>query len=367
MRSGFFLLIRKAFESDLSERCAAVISAASSAECQAIISQCAAGPKARSFIFVDEIVSPESVPAGLFIRNIAEVLQACNTSNNPFSNCVRVLDSVRSSVLSTVLLHCPDPHRDAFVDPRPTLMEAWLQAMIELTKSKAGDTLVHSILLESFVAVISVLFYPRMGRTLSERMTDPGMNLDGPQSLSLTAFLAAFFRLGPVALHAAGHRLLGIINIDVASLEQISHDGSLHGVAIIGAALFRACQGALPPWAVESVPEVYSSLFVALGEDPVLFGLVMRLSMEVRLVGTPDRQEFGGVKNGSLLSGQYFENMADNAKNTFIDEAKQLCRKGDAASWRRLKVVIKRICGGKKREREFGEKPRMTRWEFARV
>lgn len=343
-----------------------------STECESIHRQCNAGPSSTSAIFVDGVVSPESVPAGLFVRALAEVIQSDNDARPDertfaLSNCIHALTSLQDLVLATITLPCPDPRDGAFIDPRPTLTEAWLQAMIALAESRSVDPAVEALLVQSCVAMVSLILYSSLGKTVSERMNDPGMSLDGPQSLAMTTFLGAFFRIGAGVLQAAGQRLLCTVPVNIDSVQGLCQDRNFQGVAVIGAALFRSCQGSLPPWAIESIPEVYSSLFEALGEDVEAFGLLMQLSMELRLSRSETGQGFGGVAAGQLLSGRFFENMSDNAKVTFIGEAKQLSKKGGDASWRRLKGLIKQACGGKKKETDFNQKPSPTRWEFERV
>merc|ERR1719273_2593684 len=134
----------------------------------------------------------------------------------------------------------------------------------------------------------------------------------------------------------------------VASVPvNTGNDPDAAGIAIIGAALFRGSQGGLPPWAVESVPSVYSALFRALGNNVDGFGLLFQISMNIRLL---ENQRFGSVQGGSLLSGRFFERMNDRTKQNFINQAKDLAKEDTTASWRRLKVLIKQACGGKKKD-----------------
>jgi hypothetical protein len=213
---------------------------------------------------------------------------------------------------------------------------------------------------------LSILFYPTLGRTQEDRKEDPGMSLDGPQTLALTEFLESFFGLGPAMFQILANELLGRIPVDLGTIQKWSNDQQVHGMSIVGAALFRGAQGALPPWAVESIPEVYSAFFFALDKDPERFGLVLRASMDLRLQTSVDR--FGGVMSGQLLSGGSFETMAEAAKATFITQAVDLSRKDNKESWRRLKAVVKQACGGKKKEADFGQKPSPTKWaEYDRL
>ena len=188
------------------------------------------------------------------------------------------------------------------------------------------------------------------------RSSDPGMSLDGPQGLVMMDFFVNFFNLGVSMLQAGAGELVSVVPVYAGN----NADESFNGVAIIGAALFRGSQGGLPPWAVESIPSVYSSLFKALGKDVDTFGRIFEVSMNIRLIHT---KKFGSIEGGSLLSGRYFENMSDKAKISFIDQAKECARSDTIASWRRLKTLIKQACGGKKKDTDFNQRPSLTAWD----
>jgi hypothetical protein len=381
-------LIKKSAQGagDISERGAAIIVACTSAECEAIHRQCMCGPLSASNIFVDEVVSPESIPAGLMIRALVEIVtQTCCHLNHDQSvrslqNCIQALATLKEPVLVTISLKCPDPqcNTEAFVDPRPTLAEAWFQAMSALaeivTTQQTSERIVmpsavENLLVDTCSIMVSLLFYPSLGKTISERASDPGMSLDGPHSLAMMSFFGAYFRLQIGMLQKAGERLLGLVPTNLQAAQIFCTDRTFQGTAIIGASLFRACQGALPPWAIEAIPEVYSALFeFALGNDVDVFGLWIRLSMELRLQSSPQTTpSLGSLSDGQLLSGRCFEGMSNQAKMNFVNEAKLLARAGGGADWRRLKGLIKQACGGKKKDTDFNQKPSPTRWDFERV
>ena len=347
------------------------------------------GPFSTSPIFTEEVVSPESIPAGLMVKALADVISLSSnihivTDNHtvPFRNCLRTLTTMKDTVLTTILLTCPDPHCNpgAFNDPRPTVAEAWFQAMIALatylltnqSSIRTDDkSEVDVLLMETFVATISLFFYSSLGKTTSDRAQDAGMSLDGPHGLAIMSFFISYFRLPPRMLQLAGERLYATVPVNLASFGSTDGDSKFVGVAIVGAALFRVCQGALPPWAIESVPEVYCSLFESgFGSDAEAFCRWMQLSMELRLnLSIETNSAFSGlaVSSGQLLSGRHFEGLSAQAKLAFVTEAKQLAVAGGGASWRRLKGLIKQICGGKKKDSDFNQKPSPTRWEFDRV
>jgi hypothetical protein len=387
-RASLFALIKKSANAkkDISDQASAMVVACVSSECQAINRQCMNGPSSTSIIFTADVVSPDSIPAGVMVRALAEIVMLSSSTVNhdrtavPFPNCLRTLTILKGPVLSTISLKCPDPQcctgTGTFTDPRPTLAEAWFQGMIAIAEYETMNQMLsvdsseaESLLTETFVAIVSLLFFSSLGKSASERANDPGMSLDGPHTLAIMGFVIAYFRLRSTMLQCAGERLLNIVPVNVESVKNTGGDTSFLGIVVVGAALFRACQGALPPWAIESIPEVYSSFFESvLGSDVEVFGRWLQASMEVRLrSATESNYSFGGLNSGHLLSGRYFESMSHQAKVAFVNEAKQLATSGGGADWRRLKGLIKQACGGKKKDTDFNQKPSPTRWDFDRI
>lgn len=118
---------------------------------------------------------------------------------------------------------------------------------------------------------------------------------------------------------------------------------------------------------VEATPEIYSALYMALQRNPDSFRLVLQLSLHLRLSPSAHVGIIGSVQPGELLAGRHFETVSDQVKGKFVQEATELCRKDDTTSWRRLKVLIKQLSGGKKKDTDFGQKPAVTSWELERI
>jgi hypothetical protein len=414
-----FALLKSCASPDLPCRAVDVIQALVTAECQGIHEQfVAAGPRnvtsAMSVIFHSHVMGCEEntgVPAGLFVKSVNDAMEVSasdrpppmtsSLSNGevqeihslgkqplavscPLSNCIEALYRCRSSVLSIVLLDFPAPvHDDDDVDPRCTIAEAWLIAMVNLVKvyklrkgrNNNDDARAEEILVDSFVAGVVLLFYPSLNKT---RCNDPGMSLDGPQGLALLNFFTIFLELGPTTATTSSNGgsmgLLERVAVQIATRTPAvtgiaTTDASAHvGLALIGAAFFRAVQGSMPPWAVESVPSLYSALFVALDSDSSMFGLVLRDAMEIRLSNVQNQRQHQqfivGVIPGQLFSGRFFENMPTTAKDSFLQQTVELAH---TSNWKKLKQSIKAACGGKKKETDFQQKPAFTKWDFDRI
>lgn len=234
------------------------------------------------------------------------------------------------------------------------------------TKTSVQDeNSLKEVLVESSALAISMLFYPIMSKRRDDRSQSHCLSFEGPHTLALNEFLTSFFALGPGMLRQLGQELLRRIPVDTEKANRVSTDVGCHSVSIIGAALFRCAQGGLPPWAVEAVPEVYAALFVALNKNADAFGQMLRLSMEVRL--PESGPAFGSVQPGQRLSGPAFDTTKEAAKSLFLQEAMEQCKQDNTVAWRRMKVLLKKVSGGKKTETDFTQKPSPTKWEFERV
>lgn len=371
LRAALFTLLKMAGDPDLPDSIVEILISFITKECEAATIQCSAGPTSSSKIFHEDVISEESIPPGLFIRVVTETLDKAFLMQIPIfqmRNALQVLYKTRHSIIRTLLSPCPMPiQKGSFHDPRPVIAETWFLCMDRIatitTNQGAIDdheaigseiaSVRKQLLVETFVSAISLLLHTSLGKTQEERGNDPGMSLDGPQGLVIMDFLVNFFSLGMSMIQVGARELISLVPVN------IENNADEAGIGIIGAALFRGSQGGLPPWAVESVPSVYSSLFKALGKNVDNFGHMFEISMNIRLL---HNKSFGSVEGGSLLSGRFFEKMNGKAKLSFINQAKEHAKNNTTASWRRLKTLIKQACGGKKKDTDFKQRPALTSW-----
>lgn len=345
-------------------------------ECNAVLYQCNMGPTSGSVVFNDEVISDEVVPAGLMLQTLGELLDkavVCSVPVVSLKNTIRILYDVRASVLQVITTDCPCPiEKGSFCDPRPTIAETWFLALNRLLKALLAQGFfqsaeedsdlsqaVQQLLVESCVSIFILLLYPSISKTQNKRANDPGMSFDGAQTLAMMDFLELYFSLGPSMLQRVSVELLANVPVDLTSIQHLGIDHNIAGISVIGAGLFRAAQGGLPPWAVECIPSVYSSFFSALNRDPATFANVFNMSIHIRL----GNQNFGGVQASQLLGGKYFQSMGEKSKHTFISQATELATKDDPNGWRQLKALIKKVCGGKKKDTDFRQKPAYKRWD----
>ena len=334
-------------------------------ECSAIHVQCAAGPASASSIFTEELVEPESVPAGIWLKLLGDRLNTLVQSNEQSGKTfVSVLHAVRGDVISSFLLPCPEPEPHCFLDPRTSTMEAYLFTVVEVSRGGYSTTEGIHIFNDTMVAIVRLLLFKNLGKTHDERQKEAGLSLDGPQSLAISEFLSSTLKLGSPVLEAMATATAYSISVYFGDSRQ-HEDIRLCGLGIICSVLFRAANGALPPWAVEKFPEIFKALFFALGKDRSSFERTLAAGLSVRL--SPGQHGLHGVSAGGLLAGKVFESLSQHVIDQFIRDASEIARKDDANSWRRMKVLVKQVCGGKKKESDFGQKPALTCWDFERI
>jgi hypothetical protein len=356
-RAALFTLIKNSALDDMAHAAAELVVTSIRVECEAIMYQFQAGPASPSSIFCLNVISEDHVPAGVFVKGLGDILDHCQFG----LNCARAVYESTRYVLPTLLHECPQPStRGGFEDPRPTLLEAWLIVMEKLAKwiKTAEPSAIpgaRQVLVESCGACLSLLFYPSIKKPNEQRASGYGMSLDGPQSRAIMEFLDSFFQLGTDYFQEAAFTL--------SSRLQLPKED--HNIGIIGSALFRGVQGALPPWAVEYLPGVYASLYHSLGKDPLIFGQFMLASINASLPNTCG--QFGSVLPGKLLSGPYFEGMSERQKQAFVEQSMELARCDSVSGWKRMKGLVKQACGGKKKESDFQQKPSPTNWDFDRI
>ncbi|KAL3925084.1 MAG: hypothetical protein SGILL_000640, partial [Bacillariaceae sp.] len=368
LRAAMFVLLQGAGAPDLTSSAAKLIQSLIRVECNGVLIQCGCGPSSASRLFQEGIISEENVPAGLFIRVLGETLSNASQARvvvSVLQNCLETLIVSREYVLQTMISECSCPNgKDSFHDPRPVITESWLICMNSLCVAVVtqgalrpevlGQNLtrdVKDVLVDTFIASVALLLYSSLEKTQERRSKDPGMSLDGPQGLVILDFFGLYFSMGHEMLQIAASRLISQIPVETGPNPEAA------GFGIVGAALFRGIQGALPPWSVESVPSVYAALFSALGNADD-FASMLDVSLSTRL---RENERFGGVEGGCLLAGKVLEKIND--KGAFLMQAKEVARENSTASWKRLKTIIKQICGGKKKNTDFNQRPALTRWD----
>jgi len=92
----------------------------------------------------------------------------------------------------------------------------------------------------------------------------------------------------------------------------------------MAAALFRMLSGALPPWAIENVPGLFRSMFVACNGDSAAFCKILSLAVDIRLRGS-----YGGVNAGEKMAGPFIETLSDSSKKKLVVQSEESALKND--------------------------------------
>ena len=335
--------------------------------------------QSHSPIFNDLCVGDDVVPAGAFIIVISEILNSTSSAfqsgkisndqvNSIFRECISTLIQSKNSVFGVICSEYPEPAHNTYVDPRPYLTEAWLlsiNSMLSLYSDTDGVVLsdhkldVHQLVSETLAACVQIILMKRLEKEApipGQSITTPlGMSLDGPQSLALVDFVQEALTLGTgqeVFISLANlfqksklnyTSVLGV-GIDTGADMNATLSDTYVGGAILAAALFRGCSGALPPWAIESVPNVYASFFDACGGNVDTFCLVLKVGARLRLQPTLDAV-IGCVHPNKKLAGYFFDQLHDKGEHTFLEKTHEVISRKDNGKWRYFKVLLKAVCG----------------------
>lgn len=380
-------MLRTSMKDRITDFSSSIISSLITAECQSALHQCNHGEirlviifwlslnfgvlnlckgSSSSNIFNDIIMGEEMVGAGIYLILIRDCLDRVDKTNHHTPNrasdckqCLSVLKQVSSSVIQ-VLLH-QTPETESYLDPRPTIAEAWYLSLNCLVSICRNDEHIANMLVndgvenffgESLSLATALVFLKDIGtKTDPAPSTQRGMSLDGPHSLAMETFLVKSLLLGPSILSAGGASLSAIhVTDDV--------DKNIFGPAILAAAFLRSVSGAMPPWIVEDIHEVFQSMFIALGSNVDNFIQILRVSTMLKA-----SMSVGGIRTGELLAGRYLD-ARDSHIEGFLSQTREVCVK---RNWNKMKVILKATCGGKKKDSGFNLKPQFTTWECDRM
>lgn len=383
LRCALFTLFRACDGPGLPPLAAEAIVALNLAEYQAIMLLCNRGPKSTSLVFNEEVVGENVLSSGAFIFVLHEVLDrllnAGLSDQQVMASCEQAILALHRSRGILLGLVTVSIEASGHIDPRPSLSEAWFFAMtsaVSLFKSTPrvifGNSAMIDLIGESCAVIVHILVSRGLERSAQSNSSAAavGMSVDGAQSLAALDFLEVVFSLGPMSfaiIHRYTSQFLKLDPSFMKALESSPTPEAHAGGAIINASLFRAASGCWPPWTVERYPELYSAMFSGCCKNRIDFLVeIMEGALEIRLSNAADGG-FGAVLPGQKIAGRFFENMGVKAKEGFLREARVICTKNDASSWRRMKVLLKQASGGKKKASGFNQKPSLTIWDCDRV
>ena len=365
LRGGAYCVMTTSIKESLTDYCASNISALIKAECEAATLQCNQGADSASSMFIDSVIGEEMVDAGVYLMIIRDCLTRI-TKRKVLEEkdiiesirCLSVLKSVMP-VIVPLLMH-QSPEANNHVDPRPTIAEAFYLTLTSLVSVCRKHEPIASCLVnedveqlfgESLCLVSMLIFLKGLGdKKSSAPDIQKGLSLDAAHTLAMTSFLSESLLLGSSIL-SAGQGISSVIQLQ----DTFGQSSDISNAAILVSSLLRAVSGALPPWSVEETPELFESIFTSVcGSNAESFVELLSLACKLRSATT-----FGGVREGELLAGRYLD-VSDSHISSFITQSKEVCSKGN---WKKIKVILKSTCGGKKKDSGFNLKPGFTSWE----
>jgi len=364
LRGGAYCVMSTSIKESLTDYCASNISALIKAECEAATLQCNQGAVSASSMFIDSVIGEETVDAGVYLMIIRDCLTRITKrkvlEEKDIIESIRCLTVVKSvvPVIVPLIMH-QSPEANNHVDPRPTIAEAFYLTLSSLVSVCRKHETIASCLVnegkqlfgESLCLVSMLIFLKDLGdKKSSAPDIQRGLSLDAAHTLAMTSFISETLLLGSSIL-STGQGISSVIQLK----DMFGQSSSILTAAILVSSLLRAVSGALPPWSVEETPELFESIFTSIcGSNPDSFVELLSLACKLRSSTT-----FGGVREGELLAGRYLD-VSDSHITSFITQSKEVCSKGN---WKKIKVILKATCGGKKKDSGFNLKPGFTSWE----
>jgi hypothetical protein len=350
-RASLMCLIKTMSNPDFTPLGAEAVTSWILSECEAIERHCSAGASASSSIFVDNVICEDVLQAGAFVKKIGDLLIPARQDGKStilLPNIVAVLNQIGTPVLRTLVNECPEWTHPGIIDPRNSLCEAWMLTMESMVSflprlDRSLQETIGRLLVDTCSAATLLLLYP----TPTMKVDKKGMSMDGYQTIAMLDFFHGAYCLGSEMLHVVASNVASQVTVVDTGQESV-----LNGRAIVGASLFRATSGGLPPWAMDHIPQVFEGLFAAHNRDLGSFQQFLSSSMVVRLA------------TKELIAGKFIDTMSDTNKSAFVTSSMEEISKDN---WRRFKVILKMACGGKKKQAGFNLKPSPTNWECDRV
>jgi len=371
LRAALFTFLQECIKTSLLNIVTESLVALIEAECNAIAFHLHDTTEKLSPLLLIDLSSEDVIfPCGAFLRVLADYIQMISTRVMNDSSCLdEILNNVSSSLLVLTAVEKPvhtclgTIHTESirYIDPRPTVAECWFQTLSNILtlmdKTKTSPRRFEHLEQVLFLAVklsVQIMFFHEIDESsINHQNSHVGMSVDGPQTFAMMKFLSYCFKIvGMNTFKFIALQFQSIIQLDVTHDISENHFGG----TIICGALFRAFSGSLPPWIIETAPELYFSIYQACGADLDFFHSIMVMGSVVRIRGTSS--VFSHIRVGEKLGGCLVQSQQIQQLRSFL--------KIDA-DWKQLKSAIKAACGGKKKTSSFANKPTSTTWQFDRI
>lgn len=346
---------------------------------QLIIAECKSVLGLNNLSNIEAFFGENMIPFGAFVKVLGEALERALeeiklrrfSSSDILVSCTNVIVTLHEAlpfVSQVATSELPEERRD----PRPFIFEAWCVSLRNLAclrreffrfeEVSAFKGVVEELLSQSTCLGLQLVLRTPLNRKKCVLIQNSGcMSLDGPHSLAMLEFMEE--ALEPRVLANVGETLASTMSLNFGLGTELPKELECIGGALILAVFFRMVSGALPPWVLESIPGLFCSLFAACNKDIPFFCQVLCLAVEARVLGVG----YGGIDGTEKIGGPFIESISDLSKAQLICQAKASALRNDVEGWRRMKVTVKQICGGKKKGTSFNLKPPFSSWECDRL
>jgi len=334
-----------------------------------IIAECKCVMCLNPLSYFDALFGENMIPFGAFANVLGEFL-ACSEKEIklgrrsisdtvvPFTYVVAVLHDSFPFISQVVTLQQGEERKD----PRPFIFEAWCICMRNLSAlNHCCRELIDELLSQSICLGLHLILCNPLNKKRSSSSHRGGMSLDGPHVLAMLEFMEG--TLNSTILANVGMTLASRIKLNSGLNLGTPTEIECVGGALILAAIFRMVSGALPPYVVENVPGLLCSLFAACHNNTATFCKVFHLAFEAKFAG----DEYSGIDSNENIGGPFIENISESTKSLMISQAKGAATRNDVEGWRRMKVIVKQVCGGKKKATGFSLKPPFSTWDCDRL
>ena len=372
MRGGFLTLLRSCADPYLPKLAIEATQKLIKRECSTVAHHFSQIDQYESSIFIEPNICEDTLSAGAFIIIIRDVLAKINcisidesipeTYLSVIEGCLQVLEACKEDIYSVMNLRGP-LISSGWEDPRMPIAEAWFLSLSELISVYKNFHLNHdekmcNVVCETVSVILYLAMFRRTEKEAAPQICMESMSLDGPVTLSLIDFLCDAISLGQMIFSR-----IGIPFVDKVTFEngQACNDLNLLGGSMLAVTLYRGSSGAFPPWFIESVPTLFEGLFNTC-RDINTFMTVLRTGAELIT-----QVDLGFVPAGSKVAGYYFNVTKASAKEEFFNKTAELAKSTEGNRWRRMKVLLKAVCGGKKKATDFNLKPQPSSWECERI
>lgn len=236
-------------------------------------------------IFVQGIICEESLPAGAFIQIVGIAVDNLSlryresqiNAKELHINYQLIINTLEKSkcILESLVKEKIPNDSDNSVDTRVNISEAWFSTMNSLLRISFMDDDTKAIfktcktsrklVSDSVFAVIVMILNHDQGMKCDEKVF---VTMDYAHTLVIVEFLKLSVAYLPSIFEDVGSNVQQNVGVRLDSCS----DGLIKCNWYVGAVVFTAVillgsSGALPPWAIEYMPEIFQSMFLACASD----------------------------------------------------------------------------------------------------